>query len=87
MANAIAGAARWAVATLSAIVPTMHTTPADSLDDLANNYAVRWAAERPVPDRARPADGAELHDAPAANEAFHIHQEFLPNYSRCGINE
>ena len=65
----------------------MNTTPVASLDDLANDYAVRWAAGRPVPDSVRPANGAELHGALEANEAFLFLMEILPDYSRCGINE
>lgn len=66
---------------------TMHKASVASLDDLANNYAVRWSAQRPAPDAEQPDRRAELRPAREANEVFLCLTEFLPNYSRCGINE
>lgn len=65
----------------------MNKSSVASLDDLANNYAVRWSAERPAPDAERPGRRTELRQTLEANEAFLYLTEFLPNYSRCGINE
>lgn len=65
----------------------MNKSSVASLDDLADNYAARWSAERPAPDAVRPARRTELRQTLEANEAFLYLTEFLPDYSRCGINE
>lgn len=57
------------------------------LADLANEYAARWSAERPLPETMRPTNRTEPLVAPEANEAFYVHLEISPDYSRCGINE
>lgn len=70
------------------IIPSMNESPVAPLDDLANDYAARWSAERPAaPEAVRPANHTELRRTLEANEAFLYLTEFLPNYSRCGINE
>lgn len=56
-----------------------------SLDDLANDYAARWSAQRPAPEPVRPASRAELRVALEANEVFLYLTEFLPIRPRCGI--
>lgn len=65
----------------------MNKSSVPTLDDLANHYAARWSAERPAPEAVRPANRTELHRALEANEVFLCLTEFLPDYSRCGINE
>lgn len=65
----------------------MSTTPVANLDDLANDYAARWSAARPVPNRVRPADDAERPGALEANGTLLYFTEILLDYSRCGINE
>ena len=65
----------------------MDTPSVASLDELANEYAARWADERPLRDSVRPANVTNLHRALEANEAYAFLVEILPDYSRCGINE
>ena len=65
----------------------MNTASVASLEDLANHYAVRWSAQRPAPDAERQTRRIELRQTLEANEVFLCLTEFLPDYSRCGINE
>jgi|GEM_PF-1667986 len=65
----------------------MNKSSVVTLDDLASHYATRWSAERPAPDAERPGRRTELRRTLEANEVFLCLTEFLPNYSRCGINE
>lgn len=57
------------------------------LDDLADEYAARWSAERPAPEAAQPASRTSPVGLPATSEMFLLLTEFLPDYPRSGINE
>ncbi len=59
----------------------MKKSPDADLDNLANAYAARWAAERPLPDGVGPANRTELHRALEANEVFFSRMEMLPDYA------
>lgn len=65
----------------------MNEPPAIPLADLANEYAARWSAERPLPETMRPTNRNTQLPPPETNEAFYVHLEIAPDYSRCGINE
>lgn len=65
----------------------MNESSVATLDDLANSYAARWSAESPAPEAVRPGNRAELRRTLEANEVFLCLTEYLPDYSRCGINE
>lgn len=65
----------------------MNQSSSNPLEDLADQYAARWSAGRPAPETVRPTRRTELRQTLEANEAFLYLTEFLPDYSRCGINE
>lgn len=65
----------------------MNESTVSPLDDLANEYAARWSAERPAPEAAQPVGRTGSGGLPATSEMFLLLTEFLPDYSRSGINE
>ncbi len=65
----------------------MNEVSAIPLADLANAYATRWSAQRPPPEKGRPAHRAELRRTREANAVFLCLTEFLPDHPRCGIHE
>lgn len=65
----------------------MNEASATLLAEIADAYALRWSAQRPPPDKGRPASRAELRRTIEANEVFLCLTEFLPDHPRGGIPE
>lgn len=65
----------------------MNETAVSPLDDLADEYAARWSAERPAPEAAPPARRTAPSALPVPAEMYLLLTEYLPNHSRSGINE